>query len=425
MAADSKQSVVAGLFVLAGVLLAAATLVTIQQLTFDARNRYTVEFSVKEGVAGIAVGSQVQVGGLAKGVVTAVTPMIEGDRLKSIEVAIELDASITLFSDAKVLRVMPLLGQMGALNFTSLGGGSPGATRVAAGGTIAAMPSPGMLATLVGGDNAEQVGEVIDNVGKLSVLLGETVPNDYRTIVQPALRDLEGLAASASASWAGWSSDLTETLGNARTASVSLVDGLSEARGLVASAQRPIDDLTRLIESNTGRIDTIVENAVEVSEQVRTGVEELTTTSIPLLNELLARANGVVDDVGRMLTRLEPAIFEQIPQVRDLMANLRTSSAELKLAILEVRRNPWRLLFRPTSEVVAHENLFEASRTFAIAAADVKVAGQAFREILDADPDAFAADPELAAAIRSNLLEQMRRYEQAQQDLFRVISGER
>ena len=104
-----------------------------------------------------------------------------------------------------------------------------------------------------------------------------------------------------------------------------------------------------------------------------------------------------------------------------MLTDLREASSELKLSMIEIRRNPWRLLYQPTSEVVAHENLYDAARTFTIAAADLKVAGESLQQVLASDPQALADDPELARAIREDLGDQLRRYEDAQRDLFRII----
>jgi hypothetical protein len=109
--AAGRQNFVAGLFVLAGVALAVATLVIIQQLTLSPRVPYQIEFTVEEGVGGLATGSDVQVGGLSRGKVAAVTPRYEdaasggsgtGRRMSGVVVSVEIDESIEIFSDATV-----------------------------------------------------------------------------------------------------------------------------------------------------------------------------------------------------------------------------------------------------------------------------------------------------------------------------------
>lgn len=423
---DARQNTVAGLFVLAGILLAAGTLVVIQRISLAKQATYTVRFEVDEGVTGLAPGSPVLVGGLASGSVTSVVPKPGDDgQLRFIDVQISLKADIEIFSNARVVRTMPLLGSQGSLNFTSLGGPGPKVApeplRVEPGQTIDAQSSPGMLEMLVGRENSEELGSVITNLASLSELLGEQLPRDYDEFVQPALRDLGGVAHDLSQRWPQWSGRVDTTLANAEDASKSLVDGLSEARELLAAARRPVDDLASMIEQNTPRVDSILANALTVSEDAVAVLGDLRNRSMPMLDEILGKADDALTRIARTVERIEPEVFRQLPQIREILTNIRVASAELKLATIEVRRNPWRLLLSPSSSQVAHENLMDAARAFSIAAGDLKTAGQSFEEILANDPSAFGADPQLAESIRRNLLDELGRFQKARDSLFRTI----
>lgn len=421
---DARRNTVAGLFVLSGVLLAATTLVVIQRLTLAKQIPYTVRFSVDEGVAGLAAGSPVLVGGLSRGTVTKVDPIFGDDgRLARIDCEIALRADIAVYSDARVVRTMPLLGSQASLNFTRLGGLGRDAKKVPPGGPIDATPSPGMLEMLVGGENSEEMGAVIGNLERLSQLLGEQLPKDYETIVRPALVRAGTVVEEFSDRWPQWSDRIDGTLANADTASASLVSGLADARNLIAAARPPVDEMAVLIERNSPRVDEILDNALTVSSDARVVASELREQTLPLVARILGSADGTLSKIAAVIDRLQPEVYRQVPQVREILENVRVASAELKLATIEVRRNPWRLLLRPTSELVAHENLLDAARAFSIAAGDLKSAGQSFEEILAADPSAFAGDPELAESIRRTLLDNLDRFERVREVLFRTIVG--
>ncbi len=420
MANETRQNLTAGAFVISGVVLAVATLVIIQQLTLTPQATYRVRFTVEEGVGGISAGSAVQVGGLPRGTVTAVIPVFDDGRLVAIEAGIEIDRTIRFSSDATVLRMSPLLGTVGFLNFTNLGGG-PGSAVIEPGGTIDASPSPGMLATIVGGENAADVGDVISNVQRLSVLLGDEVPRDYNEFVRPSLADVRTVVGDVAQRWPTWSGEISTTLANAVQASAALVAGIDDARSLVDKAREPIDGVAQLVRTNAPNVESILAEAKNVSEQADILVKNLNEEAMPRLLGVLGSAQSALDDVEAMLGSLRPEVARQIPQIRTMLTDLREASSELKLSMIEIRRNPWRLLYQPTSEVVAHENLYDAARTFTIAAADLKVAGESLQQVLASDPQALADDPELARAIREDLGDQLRRYEDAQRDLFRII----
>ncbi len=278
-----------------------------------------------------------------------------------------------------------------------------------------------MLEMLVGSENSEEVGNVIGSLDRLSELLGEQVPRDYETIVRPALVQAGTVVGDFSERWPQWSDRIDGTLANADTASASLVSGLSEARSLVASARPPVDELASMIARNAPRVDEIFDNALTVSRDARVVVSDLRARTLPLLDEILGNADSTLRTIATAIDRLEPEILRQVPQIRTILENVRIASAELKLSTIEVRRNPWRLLLRPTSELVAHENLLDAARAFSIAASDLKSAGQSFEEILAADPAAFGDDHELAGSIRRNLLDELARFERVREALFRTI----
>ena len=47
---------------------------------------------------------------------------------------------------------------------------------------------------------------------------------------------------------------------------------------------------------------------------------------------------------------------------------------EVDRAMIEIRRSPWKVLYRPTEKELENELLYEATRSFAVAAADMKAA---------------------------------------------------
>ncbi|HWB18934.1 MAG TPA: hypothetical protein VG711_01435, partial [Phycisphaerales bacterium] len=65
----------------------------------------------------------------------------------------------------------------------------------------------------------------------------------------------------------------------------------------------------------------------------------------------------------------------------------------LKAATAEVRRSPWRLLYKPAAGEMANLNLYDAARQFADGANDMNDAASALRDALK-DPDAKQTDIE-------------------------------
>ena len=71
-----RNNLKAGIFTLAAVALGFATIVVLNgdafRQLFGEYNRYTVRFSLLDGVGGLDTGSQIRVGGLSRGRVTEI-----------------------------------------------------------------------------------------------------------------------------------------------------------------------------------------------------------------------------------------------------------------------------------------------------------------------------------------------------------------
>ena len=73
---NRRNNVRAGLFTLSAILLFFATMVVLNggwlSSIIGSFNRYVVRFDLADGVSGLNVGSQIQVGGLVRGALTEV-----------------------------------------------------------------------------------------------------------------------------------------------------------------------------------------------------------------------------------------------------------------------------------------------------------------------------------------------------------------
>jgi hypothetical protein len=69
-----------------------------------------------------------------------------------------------------------------------------------------------------------------------------------------------------------------------------------------------------------------------------------------------------------------------------MIASLKTTGDNLKYASSEVRRSPWRLLYKPGAGEVANLNLYDSTRQFAEGAGQLNDAAVALRDALK-DPD--------------------------------------
>ena len=118
----------AGIFTILALALAFTTLIVlngeaVQQL-FGKYNRYSIRFDLYDGVAGLDSGSEVRVGGLTRGRVTAINLVgldPKDSQTPEAIVEIEVDKKIELWSNAVAIRTVPILGGSSWINITFSG----------------------------------------------------------------------------------------------------------------------------------------------------------------------------------------------------------------------------------------------------------------------------------------------------------------
>jgi MlaD protein len=383
-----SNSIRAGAFLVTSVIVALFVVVVLSKSSmFTRKNDYVVRFTMSEGVAGIAIGSEVRVSGLKVGRVTAITQRFDEDR---IDVAIEMSADIPVYQDAAIIRAQPLLGNYSWLNFSSLGTSEKG--KIDVGGHLDARPSGGLLATIVGPQNASRANEMFINLVTFTASLDDFARKQYPENVVPMLKDAKAAVGTLRTDYETWRPDISSGLASASSAMHKLDATMDDAQAGVKDA-RTI--LAHFRETNLKQLDELLDSGLKGANRFASAMEQLDT-------ELVAR----------------------IPDVRVMLSDLRQSAAQVKLATMEVRRSPWKLLYRPSGDELARENLYEAARAFAIASSDLRVAGDTLRATMKDTPQRFAEDAKFRDAIRTQVLQSVDRFDAAQRKLFDVLQAD-
>jgi hypothetical protein len=418
----SRNNVRAGLFVAVSLAIGAAVFLTLQKLSFEERTKYQIRFTVAAGVAGLSPGSEVRIGGLKRGEVTAIIPKLEGRPDDAILVEIAIASSITLYDNAKVLRVAPLLGNTAWINFVTIGTPSAGTDagdtaptkRVAPEGVIAAIDAPGMLTAIVGDAAAEQIVSIIAKTDHFTEVL-DKVPADYDSKIVPALDAARDTLVSLRTDYGRWRTKVDETLDYATGAAKNLEEGTAGAKTFVADAQN-------MLSTNRPKIDTTISNLEAASGSARETIDEIRNTTLPQVSRVLNEGERAIGEFADALDRVDTEIAERMPDIRNFLGDLRSAAQQLKLATIEVRRSPWRLLYKPSTDVLAHEQLYEATRSFVLATGDLKSTVESIDSVLRLKPQFLENDPDLRERLQSALIGSLERYEAAQRQLFGVLT---
>jgi hypothetical protein len=382
----SRNNVIAGLFVVGAMVLALVISIVVSGAgkRLASTRSYTIRFSLIDGASGLKAGSPVTLGGQEVGRVTGISfaGQAESPAIAGVDVKVAVRSDIRVHQDAWAFLERPLLGSMSAINFSSLGGSAP---RLEPGGTlIGVVAPPAFLAQA--GYGPEQINQVkqiilqateaVESISRIAKRLEQDIDPDLKAI-RAAIDDISTMTSEWRAKSPEWMQRVDSILASA--------DALfEENRGPFKHAVTALDEaLTRF------RDETMVQ-AGSMIESARAGADEF--------REANARLN-------RLLKQEEP-------NIQRILANFRLASDEIKLAGIEVRRSPWKLLYSPTTKELESELFYDAARTYASAVSDLRAASEALENV-----SGPAAEP-----IAARLQEAFTKYEAAERELLKRMT---
>lgn len=420
-----RNNVRMGVFVSATIIIAVAIVVVLSGVwgSFTrSTHAYTVVFPVTAGVRNLQAGADVRIGGVTMGAVENVR-LAPGDPAEEIEVDFVLDDDVRLYSNAQIFVAGSVIGSDAWLSIVDAGrasapDGSPfeEVSLIQPGGAIDGSVAGGLIATLVGPKNAERTDDIIENVREFSQFLAR-VEGEYDERVSPildnanvAMEDAIGLIGDARADYRVWREDVTAALDKANQAAEKLDSLMSEANATLVDNRQQIDAIVDNTDSTMADASTLIAQFKEDAPAIVDRVETL-----------LDRGNEGIDAFANVGEEMQMLVGSEVPGLRDALANARLAAQQLKLTTIEVRRSPWKLLYRPSKDELEHELLYEAARSFAVAASDLKAAAQSVDRIVNLRGEALGADEEALRLLQGQLTDSYARYEKAQQRLVDVL----
>lgn len=443
-----RNNVLAGLFLVATLTIAVVLSFWVSDLT-DRLGRfadYAVEFSLKDGAAGIEPGSPVLLGGKAVGRVDAVgwtrgPAAPDGRTLPTgIRVDIKIRRDIPLYSNAVTQVERPILGGLAAINIVSPGGTGPSfptdppPTLLAEGDTVRGTLAPGLLAQAgLGAQEIESFKSIIRQIDSATADIAHitsVIAPDTEFAVENLVAMLAAArraVASAEADYTErWSPRVTAALENVDAISATGVDiadsarlGVDEARAGIEEARGIITSTQDILDQARPDIDAILANIEETARHFN----EVTTADI---DELMSGAKGTLAEYQQLGAKTNLFFDEQEPQIEESLNNVRLASMDARFFINELRAQPQRLLRPPNKKELERELLYSAARAYAAAASDLRAASSALDNVLAraAAGDSSAVSPADIAALQQKLHDAFAQYQSAETTLLDAIIRE-
>jgi ABC-type transporter Mla subunit MlaD len=381
----TRNNVRAGIFVSVSILVAVSSIIVLTdawRALFQPTHEYTVIYDVSDGVQNLKSGADVLIGGMLMGEVAEVAARTDQRAFEQIEVTLAISRDIQLYEGAEIAIGSAIIGDNAWIEVSSVGNPDLGEPHD--------RQFTGISAPILGG------------------LLGAVSADDTEAMVtdfQGAARNVRELTERVNTQdWPRWAD---------RDFDAVFQDGrelLAEYKNLVAENRPSIDAAIENIKVGTG-------DAKEVARRVR---EE----TVDKVHSLLDTGQAGMDTASEVVGKVNRDYDLWEPDIRDALAAARLSGQQLKLFATELRRSPWKLLYRPQREEYEHELLYEATRSFAMAASDLKAASESARRITDARGADIQLDEQTRKLVNDMLRDAIERYQASQERLATVLFTE-
>lgn len=427
-----RNNVRAGVFVSAAILLLVAVLLVLNDVSqfFRETKEYVVAFPITTGILNLTAGSEVRIGGLRMGEVIAIEPVLEEEPFRHIEVAIAVDSDVTLYSNAVILILQPLVGADAWINVVSVGDPTDGRL-LAAGETIAGSDLPPTIAMLLGADVAAKSRTWFESFDHLTEIARQ-LPQDYRERLLPLLDETNSLMEEINAlasrvnreDYPRWAEQFTEILARARQAAEELDAAMDSAQAVLDRAENAVTRVDELVQETAPEVEAAVSSAAATGDNVQAITARFREEILPEIEAIVARAERGTETYVRLAERLEEEFEIVAPDLEETLANAQLASEQLRLTMAEVRAAPWKLLYRPDAREYENALLLEAARSFAVAAGELDQATRKVERILDRYGAELGQDESALEDLLRNLQAEFERYDVARRRLMDILATE-
>jgi hypothetical protein len=408
-----RNNIRAGVFVTVALIVSMGVIVALTDAIGRLSRRtheFRVSFDVESGVANLKEGSDVRVGGMQMGRVLEVTPEYpdpsSDQPLRRIMVRFNIDRAVALRESAKVFVSAPLIGSDAWIDIPDVGNGAV----LAEGTLIIGSSGAGFLTSLVGAANADKADDLFD-------LLPE-IKADYKASIRPTFENLKVISEDTkgfvtdlrTVRWPQWADQVDEIMAWALAMTVELDSAVADGQVILSEGRG-------IVEDNRPDIRQSIANVREISDIAK-------SETIVKINQLLDTGQDSMNEARTALENLRVDYEGWATNIGEALARFNLTSQQLKLASIEMRRSPWKLLYRPSADELEHELLYDAARAFAVAAADLRASSESVNRILTNHGDRVTENQELYRRLESKLLNSMANYEKAQQDILDVLAND-
>ena len=205
---------------------------------------------------------------------------------------------------------------------------------------------------------------------------------------------------------------------------------LAKVHQALDAVNRTLAEVSGMVEENRPSIHEALATVRRTADTVEHGIVEPIASEVnlantqSLLNDLhssFEKVNAALGDLEVIGGTTRTMVVLNEDRFNQLMMNLAETATHLKGASKDLRRNPWRLFYRPSLEETRQLNIFDAAREFAEAASRLDDSATQLSALMESyGGNIPAGDPDLVE-IRERLQQTFEDYTRAEEALWKQL----
>lgn len=204
-----------------------------------------------------------------------------------------------------------------------------------------------------------------------------------------------------------------------------LHETMDSIRTIASDAQPLIKNTLTNIDDMAADANPKVKNTLSNVEEISKDFKRITKEDIGQMLVELRKANTKILTIAENFAAVSQEAKEILVVNREsfdkIIDDLTLVSGNLKAASAEIRRNPWRLLYKPKKGELHSQNIYDAAREFSSGASQLDRISAKLTGLVRANPEGMPADDPQLKKIREEIKEAFSKFSKAEQALWKEL----
>lgn len=194
---------------------------------------------------------------------------------------------------------------------------------------------------------------------------------------------------------------------------------LTNKSSILAKAHQTMDDINQISGDAKPKVEKALTSVVNITAKVEKYTDEDIINLLTDLRKSTTKLVDIVADFKVVSSTAKDIVVLNRENLDEIIANMKSVSSNLNAAAKEIRRNPWRLLAKPSEKEERTQNIYDAARAFAEGAGQLDDAIVRLKALRQARPAGVKADDPELAKIRKHLQETFEKFRTAEDALWK------